>query len=142
MSEIHERNRNLRLAVNIALVVAYVVIAVWQLGLLRAEEREVKTLEGQIPILEKDVTLKEQSFLTEQTLLEMTRERLTPREAVERSQKLQEMRDSLEGSRSQLTAKSEALDELQHRKRSHSIILIVGLVALAVLLWVNWVINY
>jgi hypothetical protein len=142
MSEIHERNRYLRLAVNIALIAAYVVIAVWQLGLLRAEEREMKTLEGQIPILEKDVALKEQSFLTEQTLLEMTRERLTPREAVERSQKLQEMRESLEGSRNQLTAKREARDELQQRRRSHNLILIVGLVVLAVLLWVNWVINY
>jgi hypothetical protein len=142
MSEIHERNRYLRLAVNIALIVAYVVIVVWQLGLLRAEERVTNTLEGQIPILEKDVALKEQSFLTEQTLLDMTRERLTPREAVERSQKLQEMRDSLEGSRSQLTAKREALGELQQRRRGHNIILIVGLVVLAVLLWVNWVINY
>ena len=142
MSEIHERNRYLRLAVNIALIVAYVVIAVWQLGLLRAEEREMKTLEGQMPILEKDVALKEQSFLTEQTLLDMTRESLTPREAVERSQKLQEMRDSLEGSRSQLTTKREALSELQQRRRGHNIILIMGLVVLAVLLWVNWVINY
>jgi ferric-dicitrate binding protein FerR (iron transport regulator) len=142
MSEIYERNRYLRLAVNIALIAAYVVIAVWQLGLLGAEEREIKTLEGQMPILEKDVALKEQSFLTEQTLLDMTRERLTPREAVERSQKLQEMRESLEGSRNQLTAKREARDELQQRRRSHNLILIVGLVVLAVLLWVNWVINY
>lgn len=142
MSEIHERNRYLRLAVNIALIAAYVMLAVWQLGLLRAEEREISTLDGQIPILEKDVALKEQSFLTEQTLLEMTRERFTPREAVERSQKLQEMRESLEGSRSQLTAKREAREELQQRRRSHNIILIMGLVVLAVLLWVNWVINY
>jgi len=142
MSEIYERNRYLRLAVNIALIAAYVVIVVWQLGLLGAEEREIKTLEGQIPILEKDVALKEQSFLTEQTLLDMTRERLTPREAVEQSQELQEMRDSLEGSRSQLTAKRNARDELQQRRGSHNIILIVGFVVLAVLLWVNWVINY
>jgi len=142
MSEIYERNRYLRLAVNIVLVALYVVIATWQLGLLRAEEREISTLDGQIPILEKDVVLKEQNFLTEQTLLEMTRERLTPQEAVKQSQELQELRDRLEGSRSQLTAKREARDELQKRRRSHNIILIVGLVVLAVLLWVNWVINY
>ncbi len=142
MSEIHERNRYLRLAVNIALIAAYAVIAVWQLALLHAEEREISTLDGQIPILEKDVALKEQSFLTEQTLLEMTRKRLTPQEAVKQTQELQEMRDSLEGSRSQLTAKREARDELQQRRRSHNLILIVGLVVLAVLLWVNWLINY
>lgn len=142
MSEIRERNRYLRLAVNIALVVAYAVLAVWQLGLLRTEAREVRMLEEQMPILEKDVALKEQTFLTEQTLLDMTRERLTPREAVERSQKLQEMRDSLEGSRNQLTSKSEALNDLLQRRRSHNVVLIVGFVVLAVLLWVNWVINY
>ncbi len=142
MSEIHERNRPLRLAVNVALIVAYIVVAVWQLALMAAEDRRISTLDEQMPILEHDVAVKEQQFLTEQTLLEMTRKELTAQEAVEKSQELQEMRESLEGSREQLAAKQEERSDLQQRKRNHNLVLIVGIMVLAVLLWVNWMINY
>ncbi len=86
--------------------------------------------------------MKEQKFLTEQTLNESRSGKLTAKESVELSLALQAMRDALEGSRDQLVQKKERCEELLVQRRGHYLWMIIGFIALMVLMWVNYVLDY
>lgn len=141
-TEIKLRSRGRRLALNIALIAVFLVVAGWLLSNLIADGREMKLLGEQIPILESEVKVKERDFLTKQALSEQTVKRMTPSEQVKRSLELQGMRETLEKSRELLTAKKERIEEVGANRSKRVTYLIICAIALLVALWVNYVLEY
>ena len=136
------RNPKLRLGVNIALVVIFAALMVWQMALARGERAELKRILGQIPVLERDQSLNEQKFLTEQTLVERSRPRMTAQESVLKALQLQELRKTSDRSRKLLEQQQAKRDEMQKAIRAHQMIIIIGLIATLILLGVNYVLDY
>jgi len=141
-TEITLRNPKLRLIVNIALIVIFAALMVWQMAMASGERTELKRVLEQMPVLERDQSLNEQKFLTEQTLFERSRPRMTAQESVLKSQQLQELRNTSDRSRKLLEQQQAKRDELQKSIRGHQMIIIIGLIATLILLGVNYVLDY
>ncbi len=141
-TEIKLRNPKFRLGVNIALVIVFLALMVWQAALARGERAELGHVLSQIPVLKRDWSLNEQKFLTEQTLVERSRPRMTAQESVLKSQQLQELRATADRSRKLLAQQQAKCDDLQKSIAMHQLIIILGLVATLVLLGVNYLLDY
>jgi len=68
--------------------------------------------------------------------------RMTPAEQVQESLELQKLRDALDRSRDLLASKTERLEEVTAERSRKVIYLIVSAIALLVLLWVNYILEY
>jgi hypothetical protein len=141
-TEITLRNPKLRLIVNLALIAIFAVLLIWQMAMVSGDRAELRRVLEQLPVLERDQSLNEQKFLTEQTLVERSRPRMTAQESVLRSQKLQELRDTSDRSRKLLEQQQAKRDELQKSIRGHHMIIIIGLIAVLILLGVNYILDY
>lgn len=141
-TEITLRNPKLRLGVNIALIAIFAVLMVWQMALASGERTQLKRVMEQMPVLERDQSLNEQKFLTEQTLVERSRPRMTAQESVLKSQKLQELRNASDRSRKLLEQQQAKRDALNKSIRAHQMIIIIGLIAVLILLGVNYILDY
>ncbi len=141
-TEIKLRSRWRRVVLNSLLVLAFLVLAGWLTGGIVADGREMRLLDEQIPVLESEVRVKEQDFLTKQALHEQSVKRMTPAEQVQESLELQKLRDALDRSRDLLASKTERLEEVTAERSRKVIYLIVSAIALLVLLWVNYILEY
>jgi hypothetical protein len=140
--EIKMRNPKLRMAANIAIIALFIIVFVWQTIGATGARAQVKELKAQIAVLERDTTKNEQTFLTEQTLSEQSRNKLTVQGQVEESQRLQGLRDKMESSRALREKRKEQVEELNEKARSHQLIIILSLVGGLILLWVNYILDY
>jgi hypothetical protein len=140
--EIHMRNPKLRLVVNIVLVALFLIVLIWQVTASMGARAQMRELRSQITILERDVSLNEQSFLTAQTLSEQSRRQMTAQGLVEESQRLQGLRDRLDSCRALCQQRKDQLEILQKQIGMHHLIIIISLVATLILLGVNYILDY
>ncbi|OPX22600.1 MAG: hypothetical protein B1H03_03965 [Planctomycetales bacterium 4484_113] len=142
MVEIKTHNPKLRLAVNVALGILFAAFFIFTVVLVALDSRAIGQMRYQLTILHDDVTKKQEALFAADRKFQQARSRMTPRETVEASLKLQDQREKLAGSQEQLTQIEDECDDAVRRRQYHIWWLIFTFIGCPVVFWINYALNY
>jgi len=142
MVEIRERNPKLRLAINILITIAFLGTLAFFAWNLVAHNLEAQRLQREIRILQEDHELKHREYVIQENNFKKRRSQMSSKEMVETSLNLQQLDQSLKVLSENLTNRMNALESEQDQMRRSIYGLIFTVVGYAVVMWINYIINY
>ncbi len=142
MVEIRERNPKLRLFVNIALTAIFAIFLAYFAYSFFSHRSVATRIVEEIKVFEKDYMVKQKDYVALEADINSKRESLSPQQMVQESLKLQELGKKIDVLRQSISTRKENLEQETGKMNGAVRALIITFVLYAVVMWINYILNY